>query len=53
MKFMSLTFYIERGAYIAAAARARYVIEHLPNTPQTPYALSNLITCYENLGYMI
>ncbi len=44
-------FYIERGAYVAAAARARYVIEHLPNTPQTPYALSNLITCYENLGY--
>ena len=44
-------FYIDRGAYIAAAARARYVIEHLPNTPQTPYALSNLITCYENLGY--
>ena len=45
-------FYIERGAYVAAASRARYVIEHLPNTPQTPYALSNLITCYENLGYI-
>ena len=44
-------FYIERGAYVAAASRARYVIEHLPSTPQTPYALSNLVTCYEKLGY--
>ena len=23
----------------------------MPSTPQTPYALSNLVTCYEKLGY--
>ena len=28
-------FYMKRGAYLAAIGRAKYVIEHLPNTPQT------------------
>ena len=26
-------FYMKRGAYLAAIGRAKYVIEHLPNTP--------------------
>lgn len=44
-------FYMKRGAYLAAIGRAKYVIEHLPNTPQTPFALSILIEAYEILGY--
>ena len=44
-------FYMKRGAYLAAIGRAKYVIEHLPNTPQTPYALSILVEAYELLDY--
>ena len=44
-------FYMKRGAYLAAVGRAKYVIEHLPNSPQTPYALSILIEAYEILNY--
>ena len=44
-------FYMKRGAYLAAVGRAKYVIEHLPNTPQTPYALAILIEAYEILNY--
>jgi outer membrane protein assembly factor BamD len=44
-------FYMKRGAYLAAIGRARHVIEHLPNTPQTPYALSVLVEAYELLDY--
>jgi len=44
-------FYMKRKAYIAAIGRAKYVIEHMPNTPQTPYALSLLVRAYKILGY--
>ena len=44
-------FYMKRGAYLAAIGRAKYVIENLPNTPQTPYALSILNEAYEILEY--
>ena len=44
-------FYMKRGAYLAAIGRAKYVIENLPNTPQTPYALSILVEAYEILEY--
>ena len=44
-------FYMERKAYIAAAGRARYVIEHMPDTPQVPEALSILVKAYGFLGY--
>jgi len=44
-------FYMKRGAYLAAIGRAKYVIEHLPNTPQTPFALSILIEAYGILDY--
>ena len=44
-------FYMKRGAYLAAISRSKYVIEHLPNTPQTPYALSILVEAYDLLGY--
>ncbi len=44
-------FYMKRGAYLAAIGRAKYVIENLPNTPQTPSALSILVEAYEILEY--
>ena len=44
-------FYMERKAYVAALGRARYVVEHMPNTPQVPEALSILINAYGLLGY--
>ena len=44
-------FYMKRGAYLAAVGRAKYIIEHLPNTPQTPFALSILVEAYGILDY--
>lgn len=44
-------FYMKRGAYLAALGRAKYVIEHIPNTPQTPFALSVLVEAYGKLDY--
>jgi outer membrane protein assembly factor BamD len=44
-------FYMKRGAYLAAIGRAKYVIEHIPNTPQTPFALSFLVEAYDILDY--
>ena len=38
-------------ASVNAIGRSKYVIEHLPNTPQTPYALSILVEAYDLLGY--
>ena len=42
---------MKRGAYLAAIGRAKYVVEHLPNTPQTPLALSILVEAYGILDY--
>ena len=44
-------FYMKRKAYIAAIGRAKYVIEHMPKTPQIPQALSILVKAYNLLGY--
>ena len=44
-------FYMKRGAYLAAIGRAKYVVEHLPSTPQTPFALSILVEAYDILDY--
>jgi len=44
-------YYMKRGAYLAAIGRAKFVIEHIPNTPQTPFALSVLVEAYGNLDY--
>jgi len=43
-------YYIKRGAYLAAANRARYVIENYPHTPATPEALTVLAKAYKILG---
>jgi outer membrane protein assembly factor BamD len=42
--------YLERGAYLAAAARARYVLREYPQTPATPRALEYLVRAYRILG---
>ncbi len=42
-------YYIQREAYLAAANRARYVIEHLPNTPAEKGALEVMQKTYTKL----
>ncbi len=41
---------IERKAYVAAAARARWVMEYYQQTPQVPEAIATLVYCYQRLG---
>ena len=42
-------YYMRRGAYVAVANRAKYVLEHYPNTPETPRALALLVKSYRLL----
>ncbi|MEB3767627.1 outer membrane protein assembly factor BamD [Acinetobacter sp. MD2] len=41
---------IERSAWVAAAQRGQWVIEHYPQTPQTPEALATVAYSYGKLG---
>ncbi len=43
-------YYIRRGAYLAAANRANYVIEHYQRTPAVPDALVVMAKAYKILG---
>jgi outer membrane protein assembly factor BamD len=43
-------FYMERGAYVGAANRARYVVENYPDAPAIEAALALLSDAYEKLG---
>jgi outer membrane protein assembly factor BamD len=43
-------YYFKRGAYMAAANRGRYVVEHFPQTPATGDALAVMIQAYQLLG---
>ncbi len=43
-------YYLKRGAYVAAANRAQYVLEHYPGTPATEQALEIMARAYEQLG---
>lgn len=43
-------YYIRRGAYIAAANRAKYALEHYPGAPQLQDSLKLMITAYDRLG---
>lgn len=43
-------FYIDREAYVAAAKRANYVVEHYQRTPAVPYALLVMKQAYDKLG---
>lgn len=43
-------YYFERGAYMAAANRGRYVVENFPQTPATGDALAVMVQAYLLLG---
>jgi outer membrane protein assembly factor BamD len=43
-------FYMKRGAYLAVANRAQYVLEHYPNAPATKEALVLMVQAYDKLG---
>lgn len=43
-------FYLDRGAWVASVNRAKYVIEHYPQTDSAEDALGVMITAYTNMG---
>ncbi len=43
-------YYIRRGAYVAAANRAKESVTEFPQTASTPEALSIMVTAYDRLG---
>lgn len=43
-------YYLKRGAYVAAANRAKYVIEHYSTTTAAEEALAVMAQSYEHLG---
>jgi len=43
------SFYLKRGAFVAAANRAKYVVENYPRTPAIPDALLVMTKAYEAL----
>jgi len=42
-------YYVQRGAYVAAANRAKYVISNFPRTPASRVALQVLVDAYKQL----
>ncbi|HHM04873.1 MAG TPA: outer membrane protein assembly factor BamD [Gammaproteobacteria bacterium] len=43
-------FYMEKGAYVAAANRAKFILEHYDQTPAIPAALKIMSEAYQHLG---
>lgn len=43
-------YYLRRGAYVAAARRAEYAVEHFPGAPQLEESLEIMIEAYERMG---
>jgi outer membrane protein assembly factor BamD len=43
-------YYMERGAYLAAAARAQYVVERFQRTGAVEDALELMVDAYQRLG---
>jgi|TARA_B100000745_G_scaffold107533_2_gene68853 outer membrane protein assembly factor BamD len=43
-------YYMERGAYLAAANRAKYVVENYPQSPANIDALKLMVSAYKILG---
>jgi outer membrane protein assembly factor BamD len=43
-------YYMKRGAYVAAADRAKYVIENYQRTPAAQDALKVLVRAYTKMG---
>lgn len=44
------TYYYRRGAFVASANRATYIIDHYEDTPQVEPALGLLVKSYRHLG---
>lgn len=42
-------YYMERDVFIAAANRAKYIVENFPKTPAVPHALDMLVKAYNVL----
>jgi len=42
-------YYVKRGAYVAAANRAKYVVSNFPRTPASRVALQILVDAYKEL----
>jgi outer membrane protein assembly factor BamD len=43
-------YYLRRQAYLAAARRAQYVVEHYDRTPSIPGALVTMVQAYRKMG---
>lgn len=43
-------YYMKRGAYLAAANRAQYAIQHYPQAPAVEEAMAVLVQAYNQLG---
>ena len=43
-------YYMKRDAFVAAANRGQYVLEHFSDTPHVQKALEIMVVCYTNLG---
>lgn len=48
-EFDSAKYYLQRGVYVAAANRAKYVVEHYPRTPTVADALGLMARAYHEL----
>ncbi|MGI9301812.1 MAG: outer membrane protein assembly factor BamD [Gammaproteobacteria bacterium] len=44
------SYYMRRGAYVAAANRAKFVLDNLPGAESTPDALVTMVKAYRELG---
>lgn len=46
-------FYMKRKAYVAAANRASYIVEHFQGALAVPHALKLMVICYRRLGLSV
>jgi outer membrane protein assembly factor BamD len=44
------TYYLNRGAYVAAINRAKYALEHYPGAPELEQTMTIMIDSYDKLG---
>jgi outer membrane protein assembly factor BamD len=44
------SYYMQRGAYVAAANRAKYAVEHYPGAPELEETIQTLVRAYQALG---
>ena len=49
-EMVAARFNLKRSAWLGAAARAKWVLENYPQSPQTPEAVATLAYAYDRLG---